>query len=76
MNKRINTIICVLATALFYVCQWQIDLWVAPYLWNDPHVIEVLPFWYMLNTEAYVLFFILLNVAYWIGMVSLWFWED
>jgi len=62
--------------ALFFFGLWQVDLLSAPYIWNDRKVIEVLPFWYMLNTEAYVMFFSWIQIGVLLIGIGLWFWED
>jgi len=62
--------------ALFFFGLWQIDLLCAPYIWNDKKVIEILPFWYMLNTEAYVMFFSWIQIGLLLVGIGLWFWEN
>ena len=65
-----------LGVAIFFVGLWQLDLIAARYVWENKEIIEVLPFWYMYNTEAYVLFFSFIFVGYVLTVVGLWLWED
>ena len=65
-----------LGLALFFIGLWQIDLICAPYVWSDKKVIEVLPFWYMYNTEAYVMFFAWIMAGVFLIVLALWFWEE
>jgi len=62
--------------SLFFFGLWQLDLLCAPYIWSDKKVIEILPFWYMLNTEAYVMFYAWILVGVFLIAVGLWLWED
>jgi len=76
MKNFRNVLGALFATLVFYVCQWQLDLWCSPYVWREAHRLEVLPFLFMPSTWAYCIGFLGLNVAFWIGLVSLWFWVD
>jgi len=62
--------------SLFFFGLWQLDLLCAPYIWADKKVIEILPFWYMLNTNAYVMFFIWIQLGLLLIGIGFWFWED
>jgi len=64
-----------LGLSLFWIGLWQIDLICAPYIWQDKKIIEVLPFWYMYNTEAYVMFFSWVMIGLFLIIVALWYWD-
>lgn len=65
---------------LFMFGCWQLDLLSAPYVWSDRQWREVLPFWHMWSTEAYVMFFTWIVAGLAVAVVtvfaSLWFWDD
>ena len=62
--------------ALLLVGLWQLDLMCAPYIWDDRRVVEILPFWYMYNTEAYVMFYGWIFIGLALIVIGLWMWEE
>jgi hypothetical protein len=49
---------------LTFIGWWQLDLISFPEVWGDVHIAEILPFWFMKNTDAYVMFFGWIFVGY------------
>jgi len=68
-------VLLLLGLSLFWIGLWQLDLLCAPYVWADKKVIEVLPFWYMLNTEAYVMFCAWIMIGLMLVIVAFWLWD-
>jgi len=69
-------LLLLLGVSLYFIGLWQLDLLCAPYVWSDKQVREILPFWYMYNTEAYVMFYGWIFLGTVLMLLSLWIWED
>lgn len=52
-----ETLALVASVFLTFIGWWQLDLVSFPEVWGHPHIAEILPFWFMKNTDAYVMFF-------------------
>jgi len=76
MKHKWNTFFALVGIALFLVSLWQVDFICAPILWEHKAIIDLLPFWHMLNIDAYVMFLIWAVLGFAIFGFSLWFWED
>ena len=67
-----------LGMALFLIGAWQLDLIAAEKIdWtrSGPKR-EILPFWYMYDADAYVMFFAWIMIGVAIMCVTLWLWEE
>ena len=63
------------ATVLFVVCVWQIDLWVSPHVYDNPHFLLIALGFGMPNTLAYDLGIVGLFLAYFGALAALWKWD-
>ena len=70
-KNKILIFTLILGVFLYTVGLWQMDLIVAECLWKHKQWREILPFWYMWNTDAYVLFVSWIFIGYFITCISL-----
>lgn len=68
----------VIAIGLFmqFLALWQLDWQVARWEWEHQYLRELLPFWYMWNTWAYVMWFGILMAVPFVLIVALWYWNE
>jgi len=70
-RNRILIFTLILGVFLFTVGLWQMDIIAAECLWKHKEWREILPFWYMWNTDAYVMFIGWIFVGYFLTAISL-----
>ena len=70
-KNRMLIFTLILGVFLFVVGLWQMDIIAAECLWKNKHWREILPFWYMWSTEAYVMFIGWIFVGYFLTSISL-----
>ncbi len=70
-KNKILIFTLILGVFLYTVGLWQMDLIAAECLWKHKHWREILPFWYMWSTDAYVLFVSWIFIGYFITCISL-----
>ena len=70
-KNKILIFTLILGVFLYTVGLWQMDLIAAECLWKHKHWREILPFWYMWSTDAYVLFVSWIFIGYFVTCISL-----
>lgn len=71
-----NIFFIVLANILRYLAEWQLDQFLAPFVFNGWYKIPIVgDFIWMSNQNFYVLCFVLIEIAWWTAHAAFWWWN-